>query len=75
MDRGTVKARRERLHLTQTAVAKAVGITRGALCRYESGDLQLSGETLDRIAEILGIDIVRRARIHLAKFERLAAQL
>ncbi len=74
MDRTTVKRRREKLHLTQTAVARAVGITRAAVCRYEANDLNLSEDTEDRIAEILGIDRLRRAkrdlRRHLAGASR-----
>jgi transcriptional regulator with XRE-family HTH domain len=67
MDRTTVKARRLKLQMKQTAVARAVGISRVAMCRYESGDLQLSAETLDRIAELLGIDTLKRARRDLRR--------
>jgi transcriptional regulator with XRE-family HTH domain len=67
MDRATVKARREKLNMTQTAVATAVGLTRSALCRFESGDLDLSAEKLEAIATLLGIDTLKRARRDLRR--------
>ena len=67
MTRSKVRAKRIELNLSQRDVARAVGISQAALSFFESGSLQLSASTLDRIAEVLGIDRLRRAKRDLRR--------
>ena len=70
-----MRAKRTALHLSMRSVARAVGVTHGALSAYEAGKLKLSAETLERIAEVLGLDQVERARQHLLAVEQAAGRV
>src|SRR5262245_62894868 len=50
LTRRIVQVRRQ-LGLTQTAFARRIGVTRGAVGRFEAGALAPRAATLDRIAE------------------------
>lgn len=53
---------RERLHLTQGQLAKAVGTTQSVISRIERADQNLTLETLSRIANALHSDLVVQLR-------------
>lgn len=52
-----LKAEREKRGLTLKAVKDATGIDPGHLCRFESGDRDLSPEKAKRLAEFYGLEI------------------
>lgn len=47
---------------TRYAIAKATGIAESALSRFMSGERGLTTETLDKLAEHLGLEVVKRKR-------------
>lgn len=49
---------REQCDLNQAEVARRVGIHRSFLCRLEGGSVNPSGETIERLAEVLGGDAI-----------------
>ena len=49
---------REQCNLNQAEVARRVGIHRSFLCRLEGGSVNPSGETIERLAEVLGGDAI-----------------
>lgn len=57
-----VRARRERLGLSQRAAARSCGIPQSMLSRIESGETQPSIETLQRVLSGLGADLLLEAR-------------
>ena len=60
-----VRAARERLGLTQTELAARIGSTQPAIARLEAAGVTPSLDTLHRIAEALGLELIvdlRRAR-------------
>lgn len=50
------RARRQR-HMTVNQVAKAIGKTRGAVWRYESGQTDLTVGTLCRLLNLYGVSV------------------
>ena len=44
--------------LSRYAICKAIGFNQGAMSRFMSGKGGMSLETLDRLAELLGLSIV-----------------
>ena len=60
-----VRKARERLGLTQAELAARIGSTQPAIARLEAGGVTPSLDTLHRIAEALGLELIvdfRRAR-------------
>lgn len=60
-----IRAKRLALGLTQEAVAKQARISRCALSLFECGRLRLSLDAQDRIADVLDLDVKKRARLRL----------
>lgn len=58
---------RERCDMTQKQLAKALGTTQSVISRIENGDQNMTLETLGRLAEALGLELVplliRRRRL------------
>jgi predicted transcriptional regulator len=52
-----VRAWREYLGLTQTEVARRMGITQAALSQMESGEKRLRKATLEKLAAAMGIGV------------------
>jgi DNA-binding XRE family transcriptional regulator len=52
-----VRAWREYLGLTQTEVARRMGITQAALSQMEAGEKQLRKVTLEKLAAAMGIGV------------------
>jgi transcriptional regulator with XRE-family HTH domain len=71
MSPATVRAKRISLHLSQSDVARAVGISRVAITRYEASELQLTDDVLERIGEILGLEILDRVNYHMGRVDSL----
>ena len=61
-DRITAGIRRAILASGQSryAIAKASGVSEAALSRFMSGERGLTTATLDRLADVLGLEIVAR---------------
>ena len=55
---GKLKAYRSLLNMTQTDLALGAGTTRSAINNYESAKSEPNFETLCRIANTLGVDII-----------------
>lgn len=53
---------RERAHLTQGQLAKAIGTTQSVISRIERADQNLTLETLSKIADALDSDLVVQLR-------------
>ena len=53
MDKERLKARREALGLTQSDLARAIGITPQAVSAYENGVKRASGDVVAAIADVL----------------------
>ena len=53
---------RERAHLTQEQLAKAVGTTQSVISRIERGEQNLTIETLSKIADALHGDLIVHLR-------------
>ncbi len=52
MEKNELKKRRERLGLTQTSFAEAIGITANTVSRYETGSLEIP-KHMDLVLEAL----------------------
>lgn len=50
-----IRARRQFLHMTQSALGATVGVSFQAMQKYESGDIRVSASRLDAIARALGV--------------------
>lgn len=48
--------------LSRYAVCQACGIDKGTMSRFMAGEVGLSLETIDRLADYLGLQIVRRPK-------------
>ena len=55
-------ARRNELSLSQRQLARLSGMQQPAICRIESGDNNMTVETLFRVANALGLDIEFKPR-------------
>ena len=58
----TVRALRQRDHLTIAEVAAQAGISRGMLSKIENGQVSTSLETLEKIAQALGVSLAHLFR-------------
>lgn len=52
-----IRARREVRKLTLAALAEKIGRNKSTVLRYETGELSLRLDELERIAEALGCDV------------------
>lgn len=52
-----IKTIREEKHLSQTELAKMMGIERTVLSRYENGKLFPNSKTIEKFAKVLKVDI------------------
>lgn len=52
-----IRARRGELGITQSELAKKAGVTRAAMCRYESGERVPTLDTAVRLSRALGINL------------------
>ena len=52
-----IKQIREAKHISQTNLAKKIGVEGGTLSRYEAGYISPSADVLIKIANALGVDI------------------
>lgn len=52
-----IKELRERKDLTQTELAKRVGVTQSAVAKWETGGFTPSTSTLFSLADVLGVTI------------------
>jgi transcriptional regulator with XRE-family HTH domain len=72
-----IRAKRLKLKLSQSELARRVGISRVAVCEYEAGRGSLSDRTIEKMLDVLDIDVKRRARLALrrtiAELERKAS--
>jgi transcriptional regulator with XRE-family HTH domain len=48
--------------LSRYSICKAIGFNQGAMSRFMSGKGGLSTEMLDRLAELLGLNVVMKPR-------------
>ena len=48
--------------MSRYAICKAIGLNQGAMSRFMNGKGGLSLATLDKLAELLELDIVRRTK-------------
>jgi transcriptional regulator with XRE-family HTH domain len=53
--------------MSRYAICKAIGLNQGAMSRFMSGKSGIAMDTLDRLAELLGLDVVAR---HKAQSKR-----
>ena len=53
----TIKNMRERLEITQTELAKRLGVTQGAVSQWENGTTNPGIELLPKLAEILNCSV------------------
>lgn len=51
-----IREAREALRWTQAELGDAMGVTRGAVSQWETGETQLSLSRLSRLAEVLAVD-------------------
>lgn len=58
----TIVKARERAHLTQTQLAKAIGTTQSVISRIERADQNLTLGTLSKIADALNSELVVQFR-------------
>lgn len=56
-DYSTIATARKSAGLTQTQLAKAVNVSQSQISNYEHGVSRPSAQTLQRIADVLGIDV------------------
>ncbi|MCM8786653.1 MAG: helix-turn-helix domain-containing protein [Candidatus Omnitrophica bacterium] len=52
-----IKILRERKKITQKELAEKIGVSRQAICMWETGKRELSLTTLSRLCEVLGVPI------------------
>jgi hypothetical protein len=48
--------------ITRYRISRQTGIDQGTLCRFVHGDCWLRSRNLDRLAALLGLDVVVQAR-------------
>jgi transcriptional regulator with XRE-family HTH domain len=53
------------LGISQSELGQRVGISRVAVCEYESGRARLSDRTVERMLDVLDIDTQKRAQRRL----------
>jgi len=53
--------------LSRYAIWKATGIDQGALCKFVHGERGLSCESLDKLAEVIGLQVVVRKPLRTRK--------
>jgi transcriptional regulator with XRE-family HTH domain len=70
--RARIRAKRKKLGISQVQLAERVGISRVAVCEYEAGRGSLSDRTVEKMLDVLDIDILRRAKAHIREAARLA---
>jgi transcriptional regulator with XRE-family HTH domain len=66
---------REHQRLTLTALATKAGCTKGSLSKIENGKVNMPVETLDRLAEALGVALEDLVRDDPGPFLRLQGSL
>lgn len=75
--RQRIRAKRKKLGMSQAELGRRVGVSRVAVCEFEAGRGSLSDRTLERMLDVLDIDVKRRARLTLrrtiAELERKAS--
>jgi ribosome-binding protein aMBF1 (putative translation factor) len=54
---------REEAGLTQTEVARRMGTTQSAIARFESGDSDPRLSTVERYAQVVGVDLTPEVRV------------
>lgn len=59
-----IKVRRERLKLTQRDVAEMSGITERTLYKIEHGIGAVTLPTMEKLCEVLGLEIIIRPKIN-----------
>lgn len=57
MENNRIRDVRKAAGMTQAQLAKSLGVNRATLSRYESGDIDPPSSQLQRIADVLGVDI------------------
>jgi transcriptional regulator with XRE-family HTH domain len=55
VDTGQLRRVRQRAGLTQAELAEAVGVTSGAVCRWELGDIRPTSARARRLADVLNV--------------------
>ena len=55
MDRETLRMRRLLLGLTQQEVGRAVGVSKGCICRFERGEKVLNKDRIKKLRGLLRI--------------------
>jgi|HubBroStandDraft_6_1064221.scaffolds.fasta_scaffold916746_2 transcriptional regulator with XRE-family HTH domain len=73
--RARIRAKRKKLGMSQVQLAERIGISRVAVCEFESGRGSLSDATVEKMLDVLDIGTMQRARYHMSEFARLAARL
>ncbi len=63
--RARIRAKRLKLKMSQSELARRIGISRVSVCEYEAGRGRLSDRTLERMLDVLEIDCKKRARRQL----------
>ena len=64
-----IKRIREKQNITQEGLAKRIGVSRQAVCMWETGKRELKGTTLNKIAQIFSVpvsEILREDTIKLS---------
>jgi transcriptional regulator with XRE-family HTH domain len=65
--RATVQETLWAREISQRDLARTVGLTEGAISRFLSGERETSFETIDKLMDALGLEIVIRPRRHSRK--------
>jgi transcriptional regulator with XRE-family HTH domain len=72
---GRIRRIREHQQLTLTALATKAGCTKGSLSKIENGKVNIPVETLDRLADALGVSLEDLVRTEFGPFMRRQAVL
>ena len=70
----TVKELREKYKLTQSALAKSLGVSSNAISAVEAGRLKLSNKLAAKITEIYGEDVTAAQAVKAEKADKPAGQ-
>ena len=70
----TVKELREKYKLTQSALAKSLGVSSNAISAVEAGRLKLSNKLAAKITEIYGEDVAAAPAVKAEKADKPAGQ-
>lgn len=70
----TVKELREKYKLTQSALAKSLGVSSNAISAVEAGRLKLSNKLAAKITEIYGEDVMAAQAVKAEKADRPVGQ-